>query len=114
LVCENQKKLKEGSMKYVYKQTEWGKEIEAIELSKQEFQDFILYCLENFLKNWEYYFSSSFERILEGYDASYFRINLNKQQYTIENEQEFIQIVKKLYGDLGQQLLTTAKKEIIK
>jgi hypothetical protein len=101
-------------MKYTYKQTEWGKEIEAIELSKQEFQDFILYCLEKFLKNWEYYFSAYFERVLEGHDAEYFSVNIDEQQYKMENEKDFLEVLKKLYGDLEQRLLQIAKKEIIK
>jgi hypothetical protein len=101
-------------MRYIYKQTEDGKELEAIELEKQEFKDFVLYCLENFLKNWEYYFSSYFERILEGHDAEYFSVNMDGQQYKMENEKEFLEVLKKLYGDLGQRLLQIAKKEIIK
>jgi hypothetical protein len=101
-------------MKYIYKQIENSKEVEAIEISKKEFEDFVLYCLENFLKNWECYFSDYFERILEGYDVSYFHVNFNGQHYIIENEKEFIESLKKLYGDLGQRLLQIAKKEIIK
>jgi hypothetical protein len=101
-------------MRYIYKQTEWGKELETIELSKKEFEDFVLYCLENFLKNWEYYFSAYFERVLEGHDAENFLVNIDEQCHTIENEKEFIAILKKSYGDLGQRLLQMAKKEIIK
>jgi hypothetical protein len=101
-------------MKYIYRQTEWGKELETIEFSKEEFKDFILYCLENFLKDWEYYFSNYFERIIEGYDAEYCRIDMNGQCYSIRDEKDFIEVIKKFYGDLGQQLLKKAKEEIIK
>jgi hypothetical protein len=101
-------------MKYIYKQTEDGKELEAIEFEKQEFKDFILYCLEKFLKDWEYYFSICFERVLEGHDASYFRVSLDGQYYTIGDEKEFLELLKKIYGNLGQRLLEVAKKEIIK
>ena len=101
-------------MKYTYKQTKWGNVIEAVELEKQEFKKFILKYLEDFLKDWELYFSDYFESSLEGFDAECFRVNINGQHYVMKNGKEFIEVLKKVYGDLAEQLLENAKKEIIK
>jgi hypothetical protein len=85
------------------------------QLDEKSFKNLVYNFLEDFLKNWEMYFENYFETIvLEGYDVDYLKVSINGQNYVIENEEDFIKVLKKLYGDLGQRLLQMAKKEIIK
>jgi hypothetical protein len=68
--------------------------------------------LDEYLSQWKYYFEDYFEMLMDGYDFSCMEVNINGKVYKIENEKDFVKLIKELYPNFVEKLIEIAKKEL--
>jgi hypothetical protein len=84
---------------------------DVVVLSKDEFKELVFSMLKDYLSQWEPYFEDYFEGLMDGYDISRVEVNIDGKVYEIENERDFVKLVKELYPNFEEKVIGIAKKE---
>jgi hypothetical protein len=83
---------------------------DVVVLNKDEFKGLVFGILKDYLNKWEAYFEDYFELLMDGYDISCVKVDIDGKVYEIENEREFVKLVKEMFNDF-EKLIEIAKKE---
>jgi hypothetical protein len=83
---------------------------DVVVLNKDEFKKLVFGILKDYLNKWETYFEDYFEMLMDGYDISCVKVDIDGKVYELENEREFVKLVKEKFNDF-EKLIEIAKKE---
>jgi len=83
----------------------------VVVFNQEEFKKLVLGILELYLKQWKHYFEDYFEMLMDGYDLSCMKVDIDGKVYELENERDFVKLVKEMFNDF-EKLVEIAKKEL--
>jgi hypothetical protein len=87
-----------------------GKDV--VIFNESDFKFLFWGILNEYLSQWKYYFKNYFEMLMDSYDFSCMEVNINGKVYKIENEKDFVKLIKELYPNFVEKLIEIAKKEL--